>query len=471
MRVYPRTTGIPLGALLVIMACMVAGCITGGGGGGNDNGAGNVNENDNVTTNGNDNVATLEFAGASVCQGCHPDTHADWSETIHAGALEALNGIGQGENAECLPCHTVGYGAGGFVDAAATPEFAGVQCENCHGAAAAHAANPGDEAVRPTVDIASAVCGACHTDVHHPNYEQWQESGHAAMNEDVAADLLAGGASTTRCGICHSGDVFVQTNVWEQEVDTNGFVGMTAEELNAVTCVVCHNPHARTDNAMDPTEGRDYQLRYEETADPEPSNVIADTEDVTRFNLCGQCHHSRSEATWQKTTRGPHRSVQSNVYLGEMPTPEGEEPLVENTTSFHAGVAHQCSSCHMFRRDFESEEAPTISGHSFSIDFEACAACHGSAAGAETTFEEFETEVQGRLDAIAAALGEESTWQYSAEGGPPEGEGAGTQGGLSDEVRQARFLYSYIVSDGSSGAHNPEYVEAILAKAEELLGL
>ena len=71
--------------------------------------------------------------------------------------------------------------------------------------------------------------------------------------------------------------------------------------------------------------------------------------------------------------------------------------------------------------------------------------------------------MQDGLDAIAARLGDPSTWEYSAEGGPSD------QSGLSDEIKKVRFLYHYIVSDGSLGVHNPEYTRAILVQADALL--
>jgi hypothetical protein len=387
-----------------------------------------------------------------------------------------LKAIGQGENEECLGCHTVGFGEGGFEDEEATPEFAGVQCENCHGPSLEHSQNPGDDDLKPDVSIASEVCGVCHTGSHHPTFEQWQESGHARIDENVVEDLLLGGFFTNTCGICHSGDVHYASAIKGEEVPDDAFAGAAEEDLNPITCVVCHDSHARTGNAVDPTEGRDYQLNYEQVKNPDPDNSVDGVQDVTRFGICGQCHHSRGR-TWQATSRAPHHSVQSNVYTGEMATPEGEDPLVPNTVSVHGIIAETCSRCHMYRKDFESEEAPTISGHLFSVNFEACLPCH-TAEAAETLVEDLETEVQGRLDAILAALGPEEEWQYSATGGPPEAEDCDadpdcttSQADISDDIKKARFLYSYILSDGSLGTHNPAYVRAMLTEAETILGI
>jgi hypothetical protein len=405
----------------------------------------------------------MAFVGAARCQACHPDTHAEWADTLHAGALETLKGIGQGENAECLACHTVGFGQnGGFIDEATTPELAGVQCENCHGPSGDHADNPGDLALRPSTSISSGVCGECHTGAHHPNAEQWEDSGHARIDEEVAGDLLEGGTFVANCGICHSGDVYVAAAIKGDEVPENMFAGMTAEDLNPITCVVCHNPHARTGNAAAPDTGRDFQLRHPEAVTPTASNEVSVVTDPSRYNLCGQCHHSRGR-TWEATARGPHHSVQSNVYFGEMATTEGQDPLVARETTAHSSLAEQCATCHMYRQDFQDEEAPAISGHEFAVNFEACTMCHG--ANGETMTNALQQEIQNQLNDIADRLGDPSTWQYSAEGGPSEEQ----QAALADGIKQVRFLYSYVVSDGSLGVHNPGYVRAILERADEIL--
>jgi hypothetical protein len=90
------------------------------------------------------------YVGSKKCKMCHMKEHKSWSSTKMANSFDNLK---PGERADakraagldpekdyttdetCLPCHTTGYGAaGGFKDAANTPDRAGVGCEMCHGA-------------------------------------------------------------------------------------------------------------------------------------------------------------------------------------------------------------------------------------------------------------------------------------------------------------------------------------------------
>ncbi len=424
-------------------------------------------DGDGTTPKGNSGL-TGKFVGSARCSLCHVNAHTNWSQTLHAGALDTLEAMGQDKNPVCLPCHTVGFGqAGGFVDRATTDDLAGVGCETCHGAARDHVENIEDRSLRPTVSLSSALCATCHQGEHHPQSEEWAESGHTHLQDAVADGMLAGSTSSVQnCGLCHSGDIFNEVQVKGEAIADNAFVGRQKADLNPITCAVCHDPHRRTGNAAAPDEGRDFQLRFREVATPRATNSIAAATDRTRFNLCGQCHHSRGRV-WTETGRAPHHSNQSNIYVGEMPMPAGQEnaPLVFSRVSVHSFAPEQCATCHMFRQDFQSEVAPAISGHTFAVNLASCAqsGCHPSVGQARAVQATLRAEIDGRLANVRRLLGEPAAWEYSSAGGPED------QGTVSDAVKQARFLYYYALNDGSKGMHNPAYVRDMLLKAEQLL--
>ncbi len=429
---------------------------------------------------GNDGV-TGKYVGSFRCSQCHSIFHTNWQGTLHSRALEALEAIGQDKNAECLGCHTVGYGEeGGFVDRATTNVLAGVGCESCHGAGRAHVDNVNAVELRPPTDISAAVCGRCHTGAHQPNFEQWGASKHAVVTEGPAASFTAG-SSLNSCGVCHSGDFRYLAFVRGESVPNDYLMDVPREEMNAIVCANCHDPHQRTGNAAFAEPGRDYQLRYRQVAYPVPSNSIEDATNPERFNICGQCHHSRGR-TWVDTSRGPHYSLQANVYAGEMPVPADTSPLVPTVNSVHALAPEQCATCHMYREDFQSEQSPAISGHFFTIHYNGCmgmfggVGCHPSPANAQALAAGLKSGyVVPGLDAIEAALEDWATtnhadanyWKYTSDGGP----NAAGQAGIPNNIKKARFLWHYVHNDGSYGVHNPDYTKAMINEAMSQLGI
>lgn len=409
---------------------------------------------------------TGQYIGSERCSLCHVNTHSDWADTLHAEAYDTLERIGQAGNANCIGCHTVGFGEeGGFVNRATTNDLAGVGCESCHGPARAHVENITDRSQDPVIDISADVCGTCHTGTHHPTFDEFQTSLHAQIDSHVADGIIAGQSGRLNsCGQCHSGDFVYQALIQGETVNDDAFAGVPAEDLNGITCAVCHDPHARTNNAVDPGDGRDFQLRWPEVASPLPTNTVDAVTNPLRYNICGQCHHSRGRE-WTSTSRGPHHSIQANMYVGEMPVPEDTDPLVLSRVSVHTFANEQCATCHMYRKDFEDELAPAIAGHSFEVNNESCATsgCHPSSAQALQAQTILQTETQSRIDGIKARLGDPATWEYSAEGGPAD------QSGLSDNILKIRFLLKYVEYDGSLGIHNPAYSRDILDLAEQLL--
>ena len=103
------------------------------------------------------------YAGAQACLGCHPAQHAQWETTPHARAWATLVADDHAADPSCISCHATGVGAAGGPSTPA--EVAGlrdVQCEACHGAAAAHVAAPTEAAHRPQRTPTAQTCTACH---------------------------------------------------------------------------------------------------------------------------------------------------------------------------------------------------------------------------------------------------------------------------------------------------------------------
>ncbi len=125
--------------------------------------------------------AGATYVGAESCQSCHPNTFAKWSTTKHARAYEALTANKKRNrefDAECISCHTTGFPyTSGFVSAQATPALKGNQCENCHGPASLHNAEPDNLAYRKPMALTaqgantSGFCTKCHDPDNDPHFK------------------------------------------------------------------------------------------------------------------------------------------------------------------------------------------------------------------------------------------------------------------------------------------------------------
>ena len=437
MRTSIRTSGsvyvLAAGVVAFAVALpFLAGCPATGDGGGQDNG------------NGNDNTAEKAFVGAATCQGCHGDTHANWSDTAHAGALETLKGIGQGANAGCLPCHTVGFGlTDGFVDEATTPGLAGVQCENCHGPAGAHARDPGNRESIPNVDMSATLCGTCHTDFHHPTFDEWRLSRHS----QALATLQSNSFARDECLECHSQDYRAAYN------DAAGKLATQMQEtirptletaVLSIECVTCHQPHGGTGQAA--------QLR----------KPIAD--------LCGECH-TQEEATVGDTPHHPQIEMVRGV--GALAA-DGSALEVSgpHTVLFVAG-GQACAQCHVVRHDVAepNEGEPVVTGHTFNpfdesitahqaSEYDGCLACHGSADAAAALRTAVQTDIGGRLEAISIYFDATNTAYINPAALSVED---------AARLATAKFNYQFVGAEGSRGVHNADYADAVLDVAEGIV--
>jgi hypothetical protein len=101
------------------------------------------------------------YAGAAACKTCHAAIYEAWQRTKHAHAIDKLAASDRKGDA-CIRCHVTGAPEQ-IAAEGAKPSHPNVQCEACHGAAAAHAAEPTVKTGLARKPGESA-CTGCHND-------------------------------------------------------------------------------------------------------------------------------------------------------------------------------------------------------------------------------------------------------------------------------------------------------------------
>jgi hypothetical protein len=107
------------------------------------------------------------YVGVETCAGCHIEENEVWVNSRHGHAMATLEKKNQQFDNECVGCHVVGFQKGGFQSLYTTPQFANVQCEECHGPGRQHASNPGKGYGLAT----PAGCVQCHKEPNDPDFD------------------------------------------------------------------------------------------------------------------------------------------------------------------------------------------------------------------------------------------------------------------------------------------------------------
>jgi predicted CXXCH cytochrome family protein len=188
-------------------------------------------------------------------------------------------------------------------------------------------------------------CVECHSGSHHPFAEEWVLSAHGEGTTHQSFRTRSG------CSTCHGGEAALAA--WGLNTE---FVEKGDNAQIAITCSVCHDPHAN-DN-----EG---QLRYS-----------VSTPDVDA-NLCMKCHQRRAVpdlGTLGTTTSGPH-APQGPLLLGEIGTigwiPPTFDYDVEEIRGTHGSDRNTrlCATCHVNSYEVTDPETDThiftVTGHRF----------------------------------------------------------------------------------------------------------
>jgi hypothetical protein len=409
---------------------------------------------------------TNAYAGSAACSECHENIYATQINTPHAGVFAALSAQ-ERTNSALLADVTVGYGLpGGFVSEAATPQLAGVQCENCHGPAANHAASEMDPTVRPRVELAGTVCGGCHTGPQHPMFEEWNSSAHARV---VAGPNFNSTNLIDSCGRCHSGSV--RYSLFE------GLPLPYGDADVAIVCATCHDPHQ--------TNANPFQLRFPlaSTNDYFVTTSGGFTNQVNpAINLCAQCHNHRG-ASWTNSAAPPHYSPQYNILLGTVG--ELASGLAPYQPAAHALlITNQCAGCHMQTSPFQGPGQPAVTGHTFTVDsYNLCLSCHsepgplvqfvqGAISNQIQTLKQELDRWASSTNAPASLYAKYNTraWEYTmpgqlSSGGP--GPDATEQALIPVNIQKARFNLYLIFYDRSFGVHNGPYSVTLLDQAAQ----
>ncbi len=451
------------------------------------------------------------YVGAETCAECHDiapqKTHSGWLTTAHSTAFDTLKKIGQDKNASCLPCHVVGYNAGGFVDIGTTPHLAGVQCENCHGPAGAHVDWASGSALPPRIVPITTpnamLCGGCHNGFHHPTYDEWKTAGHAEVISSVASgflnsDVTAAQGRMASCGSCHSGAVrFQMENAYNKftgaaRTNVTWPSGIEAAETS-VTCVTCHDTH-NTHVYTNVITGLVYtnQLRHPLTSTNNFSYNTGATF-ASQFNpetsLCANCHNARG-ASVTSSSRPPHHSPQYNLLMGNI----GVTDEIAPTQGAHWKNPLQCVGCHTHGHNSEGATAsnPAYTGHGFRWTVQACQECHKSETGplsATNLLAVTQIDLGGKiaetkhlLDVWATTKNTNSWatlygalgWEFSTPGqlsnptgsSSIKGPTAPMQAEIPKAIQEARFNLYLVEHDGSKGIHNAPYARYLLEVAQ-----
>ena len=436
------------------------------------------------------------YGGYGLCAECHQSTINVWINTKHAQAFDAA----QATNDAYFYSHTVGFKAPtGFVSAAATPELEGVQCENCHGPAANHAANFYDVTALPRIELAATVCGGCHTGPQQPIYDEWTTSGHAQVPGQSGIPDMNPASRIDACGRCHSGSA--RLSLLNAEPLPIGDADMP------VMCVVCHDPHAKHSftNVLNGVYTFTNKLTGGATVISNTQlgavytgqfrNPLGSTNNYslaggafasqykthTNVNLCAQCHNDRG-ASYTDSTYPPHHSVQYNMLLGTV-------GVLTNTASpnlpgTHSQLELQCVACHMQTAPYQSAAKPAVTGHNFAVQlYNVCTPCHDGRGPGLVQFmsglvSNRVAQVKGSLDfwattkapaILGTAIYGTRAWEYVnpgslSSGGP--GPASALQAKIPVNIQKARFNLYLVNNDGSGGVHNPFYVLELLNTAD-----
>lgn len=284
-------------------------------------------------------------------------------------------------------------------------------------------------------------CTECHNDtaVISGKKAAWETTGHGAG----WAFLEEGGNKS--CAFCHSGATFSEAIAAGQN-----FTQVESGDANPThqDCRTCHQIHTTY-------TGEDWALETDSAVTLVTSGA---TFDGGSGNLCANCHQARrymadfvdktDPTKYAASARfNTHYSVQADMLVGA-----GDFGVEGSSSGHYDMVENTCVGCHMGESD----------AHAFEPQLAVCQSCHKETE--DFNVNGFLTAFEEKYAALEAALLAKGMLAQADDGTISTVPGAYDAG-----PAQALFIYNLVHEDGSEGIHNPNYFNALLDHALEML--
>ena len=305
--------------------------------------------------------------------------------------------------------------------------------------------------------VDGALCVDCHTanDEFVAIQQQFELSPHGYASFELRGPDYAGGA----CIGCHTHQGYIAAATGTTADFTGGVAPMT--------CRTCHQVHTEMDRG-------DYALTLSGSV---TLLLGGDAVELGKGAVCAACHQARVPAIVPEVGQdgqdtiparlGTHRGPQATVFAAGpgLPVFYGTEtvptePFASHVT-FGGEAAVSCVGCHMqdpVGFELGSHNWGVVDGSGTVNNDGTCDACHVDVTAA---FDGVKSEVQPLMADLLACLQSE---------GVVDSTGSANTGAVVDNDLIAAYLvWQTLDSDGSQGAHHPDYVPAILANANAYL--
>jgi hypothetical protein len=176
-------------------------------------------------------------------------------------------------------------------------------------------------------------------------------------------------------------------------------MGLTAAEIQPVTCAACHDPHGAGTLSGEPNTAL-VRVVDETPLLPSGYRVVG----AGRGALCMTCHNSRNgrhdDGVVPTSHSTPHHSSQADVLLGQ-----NAYFVTPGLRGSHSFLGDTCATCHMERTPPPADLSYYGAGtnHAFAADPHLCTDCHGAFDGGVIQ-EAFTGELRGLEGALGASV-------------------------------------------------------------------